>query len=308
MKKLESNVQIRECFPSKQLKKMAKFFPHDKPKILRNVEDLTKFILKLKLIPVLFNWVHCDKFAGVISELNSFQDRVERAIFVNVEDFFDQKKGEIRKEALKNNEMIAHELAEMFFPILDIDKDGTIQFLELVENFAIFAHGPTDISDIKFKLYDRECTGNLSRQQLASGISRDVRLMILFQTLWTKVAIKKTLLPDEKIKHSIEQSVIRMSEVFSDPNLTEKSVEIYFQIVDWNHSDNFNREDYLAFHKNHDEQKNISKLWKQAIADQIPDEILRPANATTPRRKSSLHASNELKISNELKSSNNNEN
>jgi len=101
MKKLESNVHIREFFPSKQLKKMARFFPHDKPKILRNVEDLTQFILKLKLVPVLALWVNCDKYAGVISELNSFQDRTERAIFGAEDDFFDQKKKKFAKRLFK---------------------------------------------------------------------------------------------------------------------------------------------------------------------------------------------------------------
>jgi len=180
----------------------------------------------------------------------------------------------------------------MFFPILDIDKDGSIQFLELVENFAIFAHGPREISDIKFKLYDQDGSGNLTRRQLASGISRDVRLMILFQTLWTKVAIKKTLLLDEKVKHSIEHSINRMTEFFSDPVLTEKSVEVYFQVGDVNNDEKFSRQEYIDFHKNHALKEQISKIWKGYVAEKIPDEILHPGTQTlSPRKKNSLNSS-----------------
>jgi len=186
----------------------------------------------------------------------------------------------------------------MFFPILDIDKDGTIQFLELVENFAIFAHGPRDISDIKFKLYDQQRSGYLTRQHLASGISRDVRLMILFQTLWTKVAIKKTILLDEKIKNSIVHSVNRMSEVFSDPFFTEKSVEIYFQVGDINHDEKFSREEYIDFHKNHALKEQITKLWKITISEKIPDEIIHPGTQTfSPRTKNSQKLKSSLKSS-----------
>eukprot|EP01101_Sappina_pedata_P002079 TRINITY_DN12354_c0_g1_i1.p1 TRINITY_DN12354_c0_g1~~TRINITY_DN12354_c0_g1_i1.p1 ORF type:complete len:396 (+),score=119.06 TRINITY_DN12354_c0_g1_i1:102-1289(+) len=270
---VDRNPLVHEFIPHKKIIQMKRYFASNSNLI--SVEQLKNFVVKMKLGRTLFLWALADQQIPIIGELLSILENIKRQVFASKSNYFNQTYIRIQSTVISKNDKLVSDLSQMFFPIMDIDGNGAIDFSEIVNTIGLLAQGPVhNKTCLKFSLYDVEKNGFVSRDNLVDRVTQDFNIGMVYLADLIRGIFKKNLIVDENIKKGIVVCIDTFSKLVKNENLIEKSVDIYMEGIGAENSV-FTQADFERTHtsKKHEYRRLMRKMWKERMADVIPSNL-----------------------------------